>query len=114
MSHILGLFLFGITLGTQKIREKQQLDDDKEDEELDENDEPQRLPHSHAAESIVVQMEHARPETLLVTLIVTHGNGGLTLNNSQSYEKNTYLQNNVAKNLKISEKIPNSVSFICK
>jgi hypothetical protein len=59
VTDVLGLFLVGVALGTQEIGEKDHLDDDKEDEQLDADDEPQRLAHGHAAESIIIQMEHA-------------------------------------------------------
>ena len=59
MANVLRLLLLGIALGIQEIREENHLDDDKEDKQFDGNDEPQRLAHSHAAESIVVEMEHA-------------------------------------------------------
>jgi hypothetical protein len=59
MSHILGLLLVVVALGVQEVGEENQFDDDKEDEQLDADDEPQRFAHSHAAESIVIQMEHA-------------------------------------------------------
>lgn len=59
MSHILGLLLVVVALGVQEVGEENQFDDDKEDEQLDADDEPQALAHSHAAESIVIQMEHA-------------------------------------------------------
>ena len=73
MANVLSLFLFGITFGIQEIGKENHLDDDKEDEELDADDEPQRLAQSHAAEAIVLQMKHPRPEALLLCLIVTHG-----------------------------------------
>ena len=73
MAHILGLLLFGVTLGVQEVGEEEQFDDNEKDKELDADDEPQRLAHSHAAEAIVVQMKHPRPESLLLRLIVTHG-----------------------------------------
>ena len=72
MAHIFCLLLFGVTLGVQEVREEQQLDDDKKDKQLDADDDPQRLAKGHAAKSIVIQMEHARPEALTVFLIVTH------------------------------------------
>ena len=72
MSNIFGLFFLTIALGTQEIREKDHLDDNKEDKQLDADDDPQRLAKGHAAKSIVIQMEHARPEALTVFLIVTH------------------------------------------
>ena len=59
MANVFRLFLLSVTLAVQEIREKDHLDDDKEDKQFDGNDEPQRLAHSHAAESIVVEMEHA-------------------------------------------------------
>jgi hypothetical protein len=76
MADILGLFLLGVTLGVQKVGKEKQFDDDKEDKQLDADDEPQRLAHGHAAETIIVKMEHARPETLFFLLIVTHGHEG--------------------------------------
>ena len=72
VAHIFGLFLLGRALGTQEVGEKEQFNDDKEDKDLDGNDEPQRLANSHAAESIVVQMEHARPKALFIFPIITH------------------------------------------
>ena len=72
MANVLGLFFLAIALGTQEVGKEYHLDDDKEDKQLDANDEPQRLAHGHAAESIVIQMEHARPDALTVFLIVTH------------------------------------------
>ena len=72
MANVLGLFFLAIALGTQEIRKEYHLDDDKEDKQLDGDDEPQRLAKGHAAESIVIKMEHARPEALTVFLIVTH------------------------------------------
>ena len=72
MANVLGLFFLAIALATQEVRKEYHLDDDKEDKQLDANDEPQRLANGHAAESIVIQMEHARPEALTVFLIVTH------------------------------------------
>ena len=59
MADIFGLFLLGVTLGVQEVGKEKQFDDDKKDKDLDGDDEPQRLAHSHAAESIIVQMEHA-------------------------------------------------------
>ena len=73
VAHILGLLLLGVTLGVQEVGEEEQFDDDKKDEDLDGDDKPQRLAHSHAAEAIVIQMKHPRPESLLLHLIVTHG-----------------------------------------
>jgi len=81
MAHILGLLLLGVTLGVQEVGEEKQLDDNKKDEQLDANDQPQCLTHSHAAEAIVIQMEHAGPESLLHVLVVTHGEGVLGLIN---------------------------------
>ena len=72
MSNIFGLFFLAIALGTQEIRKENHLDDNKEDKQLDADDDPQRLAKGHAAKSIVIQMEHARPEALTVFLIVTH------------------------------------------
>ena len=76
MTDVLGLFLVGVALGTQEIGEKDHLDDDKKDEQLDAYDEPQRLAHGHTAESIVVEVEGTRPESWLVLLNVTHGERG--------------------------------------
>jgi len=59
MTHILGLLLVVIALGAQEVREEKHLDDDKEDEQFDADNQPQRLTHSHAAESIIVQMKRA-------------------------------------------------------
>ena len=72
LTDILGFLLFGITLGVQEVREEQHLDDDKEDEQFDANDEPQRLAHSHTAETIVIQVEHPPPETVIIVLNVAH------------------------------------------
>ena len=72
MAHVLGLLLLAVTLGVQEVREEKQLDDDEENEQLDADDEPQRLAHSHAAESVIVQVEYPRPETLLILLVFTH------------------------------------------
>ena len=73
MANIFTLFLLGRELGIEKVWEKQQLDDDKKDEYLDADDEPQRFAHSHTAETIIVEMEHARPESLFVCSNVAHG-----------------------------------------
>lgn len=70
--HILGLLLLGVTLGVEEVGEEQQLDDDKEDKQLDADDEPQRPAHSHAAETVIVEMEYTRPESLFIVLTVTH------------------------------------------
>ena len=59
MTHIFGLLLLRFTLGVQEVGEEQQLDDDKEDEQLDTYDQPQRLAHGHAAEPIIIQVENA-------------------------------------------------------
>jgi hypothetical protein len=72
VTDVLGLFLVGVALGTQEIGEKDHLDDDKKDEQLDAYDEPQRLAHGHTAESIVVEMENARPEALIILAVVGH------------------------------------------
>ena len=72
MADILGLLLLWVKLGVQEVRKEKQFNDDKEDKDLDGDDEPQRLAHSHAAESIIVQMEHAGPKTLFFLLIVVH------------------------------------------
>lgn len=58
MTDILGLFLFGITLGAQEVRKEKEFDDYKEYKQLDADDDPQRLTHSHTAEAIIVQMKH--------------------------------------------------------
>ena len=76
MAHVLGLLLFGVTLGVQEVGEEYHLDDDKENEQLDTDDQPQGFAHSHAAESIVVEVEGTRPESWLVLLNVTHGERG--------------------------------------
>ena len=72
MAHVFGLLLIGVTLGVQEVREEQQFEDNKEDKDLDGNDEPQCLANGHAAETIIVKMEYARPETLSIPLLVTH------------------------------------------
>ena len=72
MAYILGLLLLAVTLGVQEVREEKQFDDYKKDENLDADDDPQSLAHGHVAKSIVIQMEHARPEALLVRLAFTH------------------------------------------
>jgi len=76
MAHIFGFLLIGVALGAQEIREKYHLDNEKEDKQLDADNEPQGLAHSHAAESIVVEVEGTRPESWLVLLNVTHGERG--------------------------------------
>ena len=58
VAHIFGLLLLAVTLGVQEVREEKKLDDDEENEQLDADDEPQRLAHSHAAEAVIVQVEH--------------------------------------------------------
>jgi hypothetical protein len=73
MTHVFGLFLFGVTLGVQEVGEEEQLDDDKEDKQLDADDQPQGFAHSHAAESIIIQVKNTRPESLLIVITVTHG-----------------------------------------
>ena len=80
MANIFGLFFLGITLGVQEVREEDHLDDDKKDKQLDADDEPQRLAHSHAAEPIVVQMERPRPETLFTLLPFAHNRKVSVLN----------------------------------
>ena len=66
LTDVLGLFLLRVTLGVQEVGEKQQFEDEKHDEQLDADDEPQRLAHSHAAEAIIIQMEYPRPEALTI------------------------------------------------
>ena len=84
MANIFGLFLLAIALGTQEVGEKYHLNDDKEDKQLDADDEPQRFANGHVVESIVIQMEHARPKALTVFLIVTHVILRLMLNKRQN------------------------------
>ena len=84
MANVFSLLLLRITLSVQEIREEKQLDDDKEDEQLDADDDPQRLAHSHAAKSIVIQMENARPEALFTLLVLTHNRKVSVLNNLQN------------------------------
>jgi hypothetical protein len=66
LTDVLGLFLLGVTLGVQEIGEEKQLDDDKKDKQLDAYDQPQCLSHGHVAETIIIQMENTRPETLTI------------------------------------------------
>jgi hypothetical protein len=73
VTHILALRLLAVTLGVQEVREEEQFDDDKEDKKLDADNQPQRFAHSHAAESIIIQVECTRPESLPIVLTVTHG-----------------------------------------
>ena len=65
------LFEYALISGGE-VREEEQLDDNKKDKDLDGDDEPQRLAHSHAAESIIVQVEHPGPESLLILLVFIH------------------------------------------
>ena len=63
-SHEIGLStLFGV--GTEKIREEENLQNDKDDEKLDGYDQPQRLPQRHAAEAIIIKVEGTVKETAL-------------------------------------------------
>lgn len=73
MAHIFGLFLLGVTLGTQEVGEEYQPDDHKENKQLDADNQPQGLAHSHAAEPIIVEIEDPGPEPLPGLLIVAHG-----------------------------------------
>jgi hypothetical protein len=66
LTDVLGLFLLRVTLGVQEVGEKQQFEDEKHDEQLNADDEPQRLAHGHAAEAIIIQMEDPRPEALTI------------------------------------------------
>ena len=84
MTHVFGLFLIGVTLGVQKVGEEYHLDDDKENKQLDADNQPQGFAHSHAAESIVVQVENTRPESLLIVITVTHGERQMKVNNLQN------------------------------
>ncbi len=59
MANVFRLLLLSATLGVQEIREKQELDDNKEDKQLNRNNQPQRLAHGHTAETIIVEMENA-------------------------------------------------------
>ena len=72
MANVLCLFFLAIALGIQEIGKENHLDDDKEDKQLDGDNEPQRLADGHTAESIVIQMEDARPEALTVFLVIIH------------------------------------------
>ena len=58
LAHILGLVPVVVAPGAQEVGKEQHLDDDKEDEQLDADDDPQCLAHGHAAKSIVVEMEN--------------------------------------------------------
>ena len=73
MAHVFGLLLLGVTLGVQEVGEEYHLDDDKENKQLDADNQPQGFAHSHAAESIIIQVENTRPESLLIVITVTHG-----------------------------------------
>ena len=73
MAYILGLLLLAVTLGVQEVREEKQFDDYKKDENLDADDDPQRLAQGHAAEAIIIEMEHAGPESLFRFKVIAHG-----------------------------------------
>jgi hypothetical protein len=83
MTDILGLLLLGFTLGIQEVREEKHLDDHKKDKQLDADNQPQGLTHSHAAEAIIIQVEHTGPESLFHVLFVTHGESVLGLSNTK-------------------------------
>ena len=72
LADVLGLLLIRVTLGTQEIGKEDHLDDDKENKQFDADNEPQCLSHSHAAESIVIEMEYAPPEPMSLVLNVAH------------------------------------------
>ena len=85
MANVFRLFLLSVTLAVQEIREKDHLDDDEEDKQLDADNQPQRLAHGHAAESIIIQMENTRPKPLFIMIrLFTHrAEKALTVKNAK-------------------------------
>ena len=49
---------------SDEIGEKEDFEDDEDDEQLDGDDEPERAPQRHVAETIIVEMERLMPETV--------------------------------------------------
>ena len=47
----------------QKIGEEENFQHTKDDKQLDANDEPQRFPQFHMAETVIIQVEHFIKET---------------------------------------------------
>ena len=52
-------------MGTEEIGKEKDFQDNEDDEQLDGNDQPQRFPQRHAAETIVVQAEGSVKETVV-------------------------------------------------
>ena len=63
--YILRFAAFG-RIGFQEIREKEEFQHHKDDEELDEDDRPERLAQRHVAETIVVKIENPIQETVFL------------------------------------------------
>ena len=63
--YILRFASFG-RIGFQEIREKEEFQHHKDDEELDEDDRPERLAQRHVAETIVVKIENPIQETVFL------------------------------------------------
>ena len=55
--------LFGV--GTEEVWEEENLQNDEDDEYFNDDNQPQRLPQRHAAETIVVQTEGTVKETVV-------------------------------------------------
>lgn len=60
LSHCLGAFGIGVVVALQQVGEKENPEHDKEDEQFQQDDEPQRAAHRpHGTESVVIEAEHS-------------------------------------------------------
>ena len=57
MAHVLGLLLLGVTLGVQEVGEKDHLDDDKKDKQLDEIIEQMKQEDNELLNSFIKKIE---------------------------------------------------------
>jgi hypothetical protein len=68
---VVGLTAF-VGVGLEEIGEEENLQDDKHDKQLDQDNGPQRLSQPHIAETIIVKVEDPVPESLFIHRLISY------------------------------------------
>jgi hypothetical protein len=69
IADIIGLIFFGFEFGSQKIGEKENLQDHEHDEEFDQDDRPQRLAKLHVPEALIIKTNNGKQDFFHTFLI---------------------------------------------